>query len=302
MFFVSLLVLIAAISCVCYFIFILCKSYPSYKEYVQALEKRDCPFRLLIPFGLAMLDTYNYSFCTKYDRRLLNLVSEIYGQEYSAFYIRVIYANKILLIAAFIVGEQLIALITQFSVAGMFYVLLLSFLAFISSDTKLKNRVKARRIEIQLRFPDFINKLTLLLNAGMTISKAWEKISVDSAADAEGSSNAFYKEVHRTAVDLKGGKNEAEAFSGFAKRVKTPEISRLMSTILQNTKRGGNDLVLTLRLQANECWEMRKNAVRRLGEEASTKLLFPMMIMFFAIIIIVVTPAILSMRGMTSNL
>jgi tight adherence protein C len=163
-------------------------------------------------------------------------------------------------------------------------------------DIKLKKLVKSRRIEIQIEFPEFINKLTLLLNAGLTMSKAWEKISADS--DKKG---AFYSEVSKTIQEIKSGKNESEAFSEFAKRVKAPEISRLMSSIIQNTKKGGKDLVLSMRLQSNECWEMRKNAIRRLGEEASTKLLFPMMIMFFAIIIIVITPAIISMQGISSN-
>ena len=42
---------------------------------------------------------------------------------------------------------------------------------------------------------------------------------------------------------------------------------------------------------------MRKNAAKRLGEEASTKLLFPMMLMFIAILLIVAMPAVLAMRG-----
>jgi tight adherence protein C len=172
------------------------------------------------------------------------------------------------------------------------YVLLLFSIVIISDDLKLKSDVKKRRLQIQMEFPDFVNKLTLLLNAGLPMSKAWEKISIDY--DGKG---YFYSEVFKTVCDIKSGKNETEAYGEFAKRAKTAEISRLMSTLVQNTKRGGNGLVLSLRLQSNECWEMRKNAVRKLGEEASTKLLFPMMIMFLAVIIIVITPAIISMQA-----
>ena len=39
---------------------------------------------------------------------------------------------------------------------------------------------------------------------------------------------------------------------------------------------------------------MRKSVAKRLGEEASTKILIPLMIMLVGIIIIVATPAILS--------
>lgn len=282
------------------FFIILLGNYSAYADYIKVLDKKHSMLKIFLPFGLYVLDKFSYSFSSGYDRRTLNYICEIYQQEYSAFYIRMFYAEKIVLIVLWLLCELLAGVLSNFAGVFLIYILLIFGVFFISRDTKLKAMVKKRRIEIQLEFPDFINKLTLLLNAGMTMSKAWEKISSDRTNKAA-LDGAFYSEVEKTSAEIKSGKNEAEAFSQFAKRVKTPEISRLMSTIIQNTKRGGNDLVLSLRLQSNECWEMRKNAIRRIGEEASTKLLLPMMIMFFAIIIIVVTPAIISMQGITSN-
>ncbi|MHB8062057.1 MAG: type II secretion system F family protein [Ruminiclostridium sp.] len=294
MFIIKLFTIIIILTMIVIFCKILFKNKIHYLNCIQALNQKEFILKKLLPFGLYVLDRYSYSFNSNYDRRFLNSISEVYGQEYSAFYIRVFHANKIILIVLCIICELLLGILLQFQGVFLTYVLLIFGGLIISDDLKLKSKVKKRRLEIQLEFPEFINKLTLLLNAGLTLSKAWEKISVD--CDKEGD---FYTEVDRTIVEIKSGKNEAEAFSQFAKRVKTPEISRLMSSIVQNTKRGGNNLVLSLRLQSNECWEMRKNAIKRLGEEASTKLLFPMMIMFFAIIIIVVTPAIISMQGIT---
>ena len=292
MFIIKLFTIIALITLTAIFCGVLFKNNTYYSNCTQALNQKDFILKGLLPFGLYVLDRYSYSFNTNYDRRILNSISEVYGQEYSAFYIRIFHANKIVLMLLCIICELLVGILTQFQGVFLLYVLIIFGVLVISDDIKLNNKVKKRRLEIQMEFPDFINKLTLLLNAGLTMSKAWEKISVD--CDKEGD---FYAEVNKTVIEIKSGKNEAEVFSQFAKRVKTPEISRLMSSIVQNTKRGGNNLVLSLRLQSNECWEMRKNAIKRLGEEASTKLLFPMMIMFFAIIIIVVTPAIISMQG-----
>lgn len=297
MFIIKIITLTAFIGSISYLLVILAGNHTVYLAYIKALNKKESLLKKFLPIGLYFLDKYSYSFNSAYDRRILNYICEVYGQEYSFFYIRVMYANKIVLFAFFIILELITALISGYDPSYMIYLAAMLALLMIVEDTRLKNRVKLRRLEIQLEFPNFINKLTLLLNAGMTMSKAWEKIS----SDRTGSRSTFYKEVDKTVSDLKAGKNEAEAYSQFAKRVKVPEISRLMSTILQNTKRGGTDLVLSMRLQSNECWEMRKNAVRRLGEEASTKLLFPMMIMFFAILIIVVTPAILSMQGIASD-
>ncbi len=292
MLFIKLFTIIAIITLVTIFFVILIKNKAYYADCVEALNQKDFRLRAFFPFGLYILDKYSYSFNSNYDRKILNDISEIYGQEFSAFYIRVFHSNKIVLMVLCIVIVLVVGLLSQFEGLYLIYIFLIFGLIIISDDLKLQKKVKKRRLEIQLEFPDFINKLTLLLNAGLTMSKAWEKISSDCIKEGD-----FYSEINKTISEIKSGKNEAEAFSQFAKRVKTPEISRLMSTIVQNTKRGGNQLVLSLRLQSNECWEMRKNAIKRLGEEASTKLLFPMMIMFFAIIIIVVTPAIISMQG-----
>ncbi|OPX46275.1 bacterial type II secretion system protein F domain protein [Ruminiclostridium hungatei] len=292
--------LIAAILCmVLYFAIVIIRNRAKYIAYIEALDSSE-PFKNFLIFGLFVLDKYNYSFNTSYDRRILNYATEIYGQEYSSFYARVAYSKKIVLIMLFMVIELITSLASGYDPAYMCYVPAVSVLLWFLEDARLKNRVKKRRLGMQLEFPDFINKLTLLLNAGMTMFKSWEKIALDRTA-LENSESAFYMEVSATVADIKAGMNENEAYSLFAKRIRTPEISRLMSTILQNTKRGGNDLVLSLRLQAHECWEMRKNIIRRLGEEAATKLLLPMMLMFFAILIIVVTPAFLSMQGIASG-
>ncbi|AEY65735.1 type II secretion system F family protein [Clostridium sp. BNL1100] len=276
-------------------IVILIKNYSNYSEYCGVLNSKEYPLKRLLPFGLFILDKFSYSFNSAYDRRTIVKISEIYGQEYSAFYIRIFHAKKIVLMALIIPGELLVGILSNYQAVFNIYITFLFGIMIILDDTRLTSQVKKRRLEIQLEFPDFINKLTLLLNAGLTMSKAWEKISLDSKKKC-----AFYKEVEKTVSQLKTGVSESEAFGEFAKRLKTPEISRVMSTIIQNTKKGGSELVMTLKLQSNESWEIRKNAVRRLGEEASTKLLFPMMIMFFAIIIIVVTPALISMQGISN--
>ncbi|EPR08298.1 type II secretion system F family protein [Ruminiclostridium papyrosolvens] len=286
---------IALIVYIIAFFIILIKNYQDYSKYCGVLNSKEYPLKSLLPLGLYILDKFCYSFNSAYDRRTIGRISEIYGQEYSAFYIRIFHAKKIILMALIIPGELLVGILSDYQAVFSIYTTLLFGIMIFLDDTRLTSRIKKRRLEIQLEFPDFINKLTLLLNAGLTMSKAWEKISLDSKKKC-----AFYKEVEKTVSQLKTGVSESEAFGEFAKRLKTPEISRVMSSIIQNTKKGGNELVLTLKLQSNESWELRKNVVRRLGEEASTKLLFPMMIMFFAIIIIVITPALISMQGISN--
>jgi tight adherence protein C len=277
------------------FLIIMYTNYFKYSEYTSALNPKEYIFRRLLPFGLYLLDRFGYSFNSSYDRKTIYKISEIFGQEYSSFYVRVFHANKIVLLTLMLPCELLVGIFSDFQIVFQAYVSIFFAAMVFMDDLRLGNKIKKRRLTVQLEFPNFINKLTLLLNAGLTMSKAWEKIAEDS--DNAGD---FYSEVHKTVCEIKSGVSESEAFGQFAKRLKTPEVSRFISLIIQNTKKGGKDLVLSLRLQSSECWEMRKNAIKKLGEEASTKLLLPMMIMFFAIIIIVVIPAVISMQNISN--
>ena len=56
-------------------------------------------------------------------------------------------------------------------------------------------------------------------------------------------------------------------------------------------------MLFELKRMGTECWEMRKNTAKQLGEKASSKLMIPLSIMFLAIILICVAPVILEFRS-----
>lgn len=67
------------------------------------------------------------------------------------------------------------------------------------------------------------------------------------------------------------------------------------TTVLLNYKRGGHDLTVALRNLSKDLWERRKAVSRILGEEASSKLVFPMALIFLIVIVIVAAPAMMMM-------
>lgn len=263
-----------------------------YKEYIGPVDKKAIPLKQLLSIGLCILETFGFKYSTGYDRSLLTMLGELYGVRDARYYLTVHWANKLVLIVVSLLIVSFFG--TQMPVGAGFAFFCILFIAgaFFLPDKELKERIKKRRTAIQLDFPDFVNKLTLLINAGMTISRAWEKTVLDSKKDTP-----LYEELRAALADIRAGKPEHRAYEDFAKRCRTPEITRFISVILQNIRKGGAEIVPILRVQANECWDMRKNAAKRLGEEASTKLLFPMMLMFLAILLIVAAPAALALRG-----
>jgi tight adherence protein C len=162
---------------------------------------------------------------------------------------------------------------------------------FYLPDRELDERIKKRHFQLQYDFPDFLNKLVLLVNAGMTVQKAWEKIVKDRK-----NWTPLYEELNAAYIEIRNGKSEISAYEDFAKRCRIKEITKFVTTVIQNLRKGNNELVTLLKLQSNECWQIRKNMARRLGEEASTKLVLPLMIMFVGILVIVILPAILQLR------
>ena len=263
-----------------------------YAGIVKSLDRKAYPAKAVLPIGLYLLETFKYSFNTTYDRKLFAAIIELYGHRQAVLLLRVHWGGKISLMLmsllfAFLIGTAA----TPDASYVLFCVLLPVGIAYFS-DRDLFEKVKKRRLAIQLDFPDFVNKLTLLINAGMTVPKAWEKTAVDSSRQTP-----LYRELGTAMQDIRSGMPEHKAYEEFAKRCHVPIITRFISVILQNIRKGNAELVPILRVFANECWELRKTTAKRYGEEASTKMLLPMLLMFAAILLIVGMPAVLALRN-----
>jgi pilus assembly protein TadC len=176
--------------------------------------------------------------------------------------------------------------------------ILITILIVILKDYELKKRGEVRNSKILQQFPEVVNKMTLLINAGMTVSRAFTKICSDyiEYKNSGGATLALYEEMVVTIEDMQKGISEANAYEAFGKRCKLPEILRFTSVIIQNLKKGNDLLVMALRQQSKEAWRLREDLARKKGEKASTKLVLPMGIMLVAIIVIILVPAVLSLK------
>ena len=57
-------------------------------------------------------------------------------------------------------------------------------------------------------------------------------------------------------------------------------------------------MLYELKRMGTECWEMRKLNAKQLGETASSKLMLPLCMMFLAVILICMAPALLQLKGL----
>ncbi len=278
-------------SCILAAIFLISRN--QYIAVIEQLDKKTYPLKSFFPVGLYLLDTFKYCFNTGYDRRLISAIAELYDHRRAVALLKVHWGNKILMILLSLLFAFFVGIFAELDIGYVLFCVALPIGIALFGDRDLFERVKKRRLAIQSDFPDFVNKLTLLINAGMTVSKAWGKIASDS-----NSLMPLYLELISASAEIRSGTPEQKAYEEFAKRCRVPVITRFISVILQNIKKGNAELVPILRVFANECWELRKNTAKRYGEEASTKLLLPMMMMFAAILLIVGMPAVLALKNM----
>lgn len=180
--------------------------------------------------------------------------------------------------------------------SGMFILLLgciAAIVLFLFMDKDLDKKVEKRNREMLLDYPEIINKFTLLVGAGMSLSNAWCKISQDYKESNSKKSYA-YDEMMITYGELMIGTSETIAYERFGRRVKLMPYLRFSSLIAQNVKKGSAGLLSLLEIEASEAFEERKELAKRMGEEAGTKLLAPMMIMLLIVLAIIMVPAFMS--------
>lgn len=109
-------------------------------------------------------------------------------------------------------------------------------------------------------------------------------------------SEALKQELKLLVRDLKNGILESVALDRFGKRCKSPFYIKFCAFLIQNQKKGNRDLAQMLEQEAKNAFLQKKQEARRLGEEAGTKLLLPMMGLLLIVMVIIILPAFLSFQ------
>lgn len=162
---------------------------------------------------------------------------------------------------------------------------------------KEKQEQEFLRKEMQRDYPDIIQKLVLFLRAGFTIRKAIEKIAegyLRSREKYHTKERGAYEEIVRTCRELQGGIYEAEAYERFGNRCGSSQYKILSVLLVQNLKKGNQNLLELLEREEAVAENERKRSAKVRGEEASTKLLLPMMLQLIVVLMVLMIPAFFS--------
>lgn len=180
-----------------------------------------------------------------------------------------------------------------FPFLGIFMALLLH----VKVSTDKQNQAKRREQQLLLDYSEVISKLLVYIGAGLTVRGSWERIVAgydSSVKDGKRRIRPVYEEMMKTASQLGSGVSESRAFGEFGRRCSLQPYLKLSALLEQSQKNGSRQLRHALELEMISAFEQRKNMAKKLGEEAGTKLLFPLLLMLGVVMAMIVLPAFLS--------
>lgn len=170
--------------------------------------------------------------------------------------------------------------------------------AIIVMTAREEQSARAKRYEeLMMDYPGLIMKFTLLVQAGLTARKAFQKIALDYGKREDGKKREAYEEIRVACYEMDSGISEAEAYRRFGERCGQVKYKTLSTLLIQNLQKGSRYLADLLEKESVEAWEERKRKARVLGDTAATKLLLPMVLMLLVVMAVIMLPACLSFYG-----
>lgn len=254
----------------------------AYNHMIAPLDNKEFPLCELYGVGFVILAIFRHSYVTKSERKRRQQIALIYGEKHSEYYLRVFAAERVTL--SFLlatVGFAMFGLANEIVIVGVF--LMFAFVAYYYTATLPQTRLEKKSAQILSDFADVASKLALLVNAGMIMKDAWEKVAYTGESE-------LYAEMQRVCVNIRNGMSETDAYAEFGSRCSSAEIKKFTSTIVQGLVKGNRELTEMIKQQSREIWDAKRHRVRQQGEKAASKLLIPICIMFIGILIMIIIP------------
>ncbi len=178
-----------------------------------------------------------------------------------------------------------------------FLIIMISGLFVLYAHSKLKEEYEDRNRQIQKDYVSLLAKMGILLRAGLTIRGAWERMVKEYEriiGENPDKRRYVYEEMVVTWNQIRNGYPETTAYLEFGRRCGTYAYVKFGNILEQNLKQGITGISQMLEREMTDALEERKNVALRRGEEAQTKLLFPMFLLLGIVLVMLLVPAFLS--------
>ncbi len=255
-----------------------------FEGYVENLKDEDFPLKDFYSIGFAWSEGKLFKLRGKIRNSLIAQAKLLYDPQYAEFYANVIWAQAISYIhLCLCIGFVLSGAFNFgfFVLAGVLFAVVLGYFSL----GRMKETLKERKAQCTIELPEIVSTMALLINSGMVLREAWEKI-------AYGKEGIVYTLMQGACIDMQNGVSEIDAIHRFGVLSDSPEIKKFTGALVQGIGKGSSELSDFLVKQSSEMWGLKKQIMLQKGEAAASKLLGPIALIFVGIMIIVISAAV----------
>jgi tight adherence protein C len=183
----------------------------------------------------------------------------------------------------------LFALILDYNFFKIIISILIGFvLSFKAVDFYVGSKTKERHKKALRELPDFLDILTISVEAGLGFDLALSKT-------IEKRTGILPTEFNTCLEEMRLGKTRREALSGVKERLNFDEMTSFINSIIQSEKLG-TGIVNTLRAKSEEERDKRKQRAEEQAMKTTIKILIPLILLIFpSIFIVILGPAALQL-------
>ncbi len=252
---------------------------------VENLDNDTYPLYALYVVGFAWSSGKLFAFTGKKAAKLKEQAAMLYDMQYAEYYANLAWAQALSLTHLFLTLTFLLSAI-MYSMVGLILMagIFMSVFMAVYSLENMKNNLSERTAKCEQMLAEVVSTMAILVNSGMMLREVW--IRVSESGDSE-----IHQLMKKATINMNNGYSDADAIYLFGRSSNSTDIKKFTSALLQSMDKGGSDLSAFLTQQSSELWSTKKQKMLQAGEQAASKLLMPIMLIFVGVIIIVISAA-----------
>jgi tight adherence protein C len=149
-------------------------------------------------------------------------------------------------------------------------------------EMRIKWIARGRRNEIRYTLPDTLDLMVVCVEAGLSLDATLQRVADETTRLAP----EFSKEIKRCLKELNAGITRHEVFQNLGQRTNVDELRSLCAMLIQTDKLG-TSIGDTLRIFSDDMRVRRKQRAEEQASKASIKMTFPLVLLIFPPLFIV---------------
>jgi tight adherence protein C len=154
---------------------------------------------------------------------------------------------------------------------------------YVGPSMYIDKRIKTRRFEHRMGFPDFMDLLVVCADSGLSMEAAFERVGRE-LGDSYPSLTA---NIHMTNLEIRAGRPLKDALERFATRLALDE-ARAFATLINQSFDIGSSITDALRVYSDDMRHKRLSYAEEKAYALPAKLSVPMMVCIFPVIFVVI--------------